>query len=1258
MTAVPLRMSPSRIAHFFFQGCERFLRYSATPKQQRAAQGVPRPKPLLNSVSREVFKLGYQWEEEIVRSLNTQRVFIADGEGQSPLSERRFTLDDSLKCLREARPSLDHPLFIYQATLSAPPLFYKRYDLDPSTVSFSECHPDLIEVSLSAEGDRIFRVIDVKRSEQVKSTHRIQILIYALLLEATLSSVEIEGRVELGEGGVWLNEERSPTWVSIEVVRNHVERFLSEDLMRIAQNKAATAQWHLTHRCEWCEHFEHCLNQAHAENDLSRLPGLSALGKRYLNEQGINTLDELVPWLGDEEVDKTLSQSASLIGKRQQLLIQAEAFLNDETLILGNSTAVIPKTESVRVFITAQTESLTRRCYLVGLSIQFTKRTRSALEREASQLEGAQVWVAESPEAIDSEEAPICRAIDLLISLFETLDAYNHHREWSEQLSVQCYTHSQLERKAFESSLLHLLEHSIYGIKAAKLLLYFTSPESVLSDAQTEEPLAFPLTPVLNAQTRLLATPISVSPTLPESLATLGSSFEYERDDHVLYPLGHGFKPDIINEIWKGNGRKTTAYLKRAGKIQLAATASLLRAIRDRCIELLNTYPPKFTMPSSNYITDPLLSKLAFFTRYEELLSCLEVRSARDLEPEQAIKEGLCALIEVDQQKWFKVLNHPKKIEVGTFATGLLGADTKEGRKALLSFNDIGHRHKMNAKMKSPYFYPTSAKEIREDNNGRVTDILFNLSGKQYALLEPGDRFLYYPRYINFTADKIINALRDLDHPRGHDLMNLYREPSSLSLPLAPSVDTALETLLQADDFTPSQRLTFEALCHYQNVVLWGPPGTGKSYFISMALQRLFEAHLKAGLPLRVLITSFTHAAIENVLRSTVKRLSSSEAAEAMSYIKLKSWKGEERPAQLSICDPKGIEERLRESRYLLVGSTVYGCLSGGLEDCFDVVVIDEASQVKLNEATIAINTRKQRGGRLLLAGDHEQLPPITKNVWPEMRETPQLNQSILEALYIKGHPALGCMLEESFRMNDTLTDLVASKIYGSRYRPGNDQVAQQRLRWTPDSSDTDLMRLCLDPDYPCVIVSVEGGRAGQVGLEEAELTAELTESLQRGLVKSDHSQYSRGELFYGAQGHPSGLFIVSPHHVQIDAIKRSLSARSFLNPFVDTVDKMQGQEAECVFVSYGVSDAEFAMREAEFIYSRNRLNVSVTRAKSKVVLLVSRALLDAPPEILDQERALKGLEFLRHLYRRAASEDQSFHPYRGLTIEVTRVKG
>ncbi len=81
----------------------------------------------------------------------------------------------------------------------------------------------------------------------------------------------------------------------------------------------------------------------------------------------------------------------------------------------------------------------------------------------------------------------------------------------------------------------------------------------------------------------------------------------------------------------------------------------------------------------------------------------------------------------------------------------------------------------------------------------------------------------------------------------------------------------------------------------------------------------------------------------------------------------------------------------------------------------------------------------------------------------------------------------------------------------------------------------------------------------------------------------------------------------------------------------MDTVDKMQGQECDAVIVSYGVSDVEYALREREFIYSLNRLNVAITRARAKSIIFLPRPLLDPPIQALDHDVA-DGIAFMQGL--------------------------
>jgi hypothetical protein len=105
-------------------------------------------------------------------------------------------------------------------------------------------------------------------------------------------------------------------------------------------------------------------------------------------------------------------------------------------------------------------------------------------------------------------------------------------------------------------------------------------------------------------------------------------------------------------------------------------------------------------------------------------------------------------------------------------------------------------------------------------------------------------------------------------------------------------------------------------------------------------------------------------------------------------------------------------------------------------------------------------------------------------------------------------------------------------------------------------------------------------------------------------------------------------------HHAQIRAIKAALAREQTWHsePFVDTVDKMHGQECQAVIVSYGVSDRETALAEADFIYSLNRLNVAVTRAKAKCIVFLSQPLLEPSFELLSNEAAARGLGHMHAL--------------------------
>src|SRR5438552_8844761 len=136
-SSAPFRVSPSMLARYFFHNCERFLRYSATPKEQRAAQAVPLVERDQSPILEAIFKHGTDWEERVIR---THAPLMSLPPGTAPLPERRHGLEETLHLLRTERPGR----YIYQAMLRPPMRFYDSHGLDPALVTFSDNYPDLI----------------------------------------------------------------------------------------------------------------------------------------------------------------------------------------------------------------------------------------------------------------------------------------------------------------------------------------------------------------------------------------------------------------------------------------------------------------------------------------------------------------------------------------------------------------------------------------------------------------------------------------------------------------------------------------------------------------------------------------------------------------------------------------------------------------------------------------------------------------------------------------------------------------------------------------------------------------------------------------------------------------------------------------------------------------------------------------------------------------------------------------------------------
>jgi superfamily I DNA and/or RNA helicase len=340
----------------------------------------------------------------------------------------------------------------------------------------------------------------------------------------------------------------------------------------------------------------------------------------------------------------------------------------------------------------------------------------------------------------------------------------------------------------------------------------------------------------------------------------------------------------------------------------------------------------------------------------------------------------------------------------------------------------------------------------------------------------------------------------------------------------------------------------------------------------------------------------------------------------------------------------------------VLLGGTVWGIRKSLAPEGADLVIIDEGSQMRVPEAAIAIR-RLTASGWLVIAGDDRQLPPIVQAEYPAPPPgTPLLHRSVFECLRAQDpNSRYTTTLLKNWRMNETLCRYPAEQVYVPEYRSATPAIATRRIRLSGGDHRDPLADEILDPDYPLVVGVLRGVRATAENRVEADLVARVVARLRSRLLDKHERLYPDDPSFW-----EHGVFVVSPHHAQIAAIRRELACHRTWDgePFVGTVDKMQGQECDAVVVSYGVADPEFALGEKEFIYSLNRLNVAITRAKAKSVVLLPQTLIEPPLAAYEEETIAEGVAFMQGLiwYARRNATPVTHDLGNGASLTLSRV--
>lgn len=473
--------------------------------------------------------------------------------------------------------------------------------------------------------------------------------------------------------------------------------------------------------------------------------------------------------------------------------------------------------------------------------------------------------------------------------------------------------------------------------------------------------------------------------------------------------------------------------------------------------------------------------------------------------------------------------------------------------------------------------------------------------------------------------------------PRTEPAHSLLYEPHNLLPPPIKNVAEILRTITPAlnNPFNIRQQEAFAVAFNQRLSLVWGPPGTGKTTVLAgIILGYLANANAKQT-PIRICVGASNYNALDNVLGEAAalyeRYRQQQGGGETIRFVRIRS--DNARPPQNSLLEdvPRSSDEALTLAEGLesLESSVVIGgtwMQMGKLaERCqeskkplmpwFDLLVIDEASQMNVPSAS-AYFLLLTETANVVLAGDHRQLGPIYSFAIREHQDG--LFDCIFSYLNLT-HRLTPVTLNENYRNNGEIAGWPSERFYENDLHA---MFPQRRLDITlPEKGETppaqwpeklpwssEYIKI-LNPDLPVVVINYAEGSFTLSNTFEAQTAAALA-CLYRYAVRN-RGTFNRQEPW--KEFWEQKLGIVTPHRAQIAAIRNKLvDGGGFPRqpaPMVDTVDRFQGLERDLIIASYTVADPDFVGKEDEFILSPRRFNVTLTRARSKFVMLISNAI-------------------------------------------------
>ncbi|XP_026149043.1 DNA replication ATP-dependent helicase/nuclease DNA2 isoform X2 [Mastacembelus armatus] len=457
------------------------------------------------------------------------------------------------------------------------------------------------------------------------------------------------------------------------------------------------------------------------------------------------------------------------------------------------------------------------------------------------------------------------------------------------------------------------------------------------------------------------------------------------------------------------------------------------------------------------------------------------------------------------------------------------------------------------------------------------------------------------------NLSRLMENCQESDHLR--ELIVDLRPPEFISslgsvLPLEAK-DTVANILKGLNK--PQKQAMKKVLLSKDYTLIVGMPGTGKTTTICTLVRILHACGFS------VLLTSYTHSAVDNILlklkrfRVTFLRLGHGQKVHPgiLSYT-------EESAKKKGVHTLSELEQLYNKE--LVVGTTCMGINHPIFtRRQFDFCIVDEASQISQPICLGPLLYAK----RFVLVGDHQQLPPIVQN--QEARSL-GMDESLFKRL--ERHSEAVVYLTVQYRMNRQIMSLSNSLMYEGRLECGSEKTASALLTLpfllsvqseitsysqTHPQHDLAWLQAAVLPSNPVYFLDCSMVPAPEL-VEHGGISNHTEAVLVHKLLL----------LLIKAGCKPSDIGVIAPYRHQLKSISGLLQSSVFTGVEVNTVDRYQGRDKSLIILSFVRSSTE-EVHLGELLKDWRRLNVAITRAKHKLVMVGSATTLQryAPVEKL-----------------------------------------